>query len=140
MGIPSRDVCVNQSCAEAEIHLPAPTVLVAEDEVLIRALLAHHLRELGFRIIEASNAGEATEILKSGEHVDVLFTDVRMPGENDGIRLAQWVRQNHPAVRIVFGSGEKSLADIVPGARQFPEPYDFDEVEAHIRSLLRDSG
>jgi DNA-binding NtrC family response regulator len=125
---------------EPETEFPETSVLVAEDEVLIRAVLAQHLRGAGFRILEASNAREAMDILNSGEKVGVLFTDVRMLDEKDGIRLAQWVRQNYPSVRIVFGSGERNLDNIVPGAKLFSKPYDFDQVENFIRGLLADSG
>jgi DNA-binding NtrC family response regulator len=128
-----------QSSHEPEAKLREPTVLVAEDEVLIRAMVAQHLRCAGFRIIEASNAHEAIDILSSGESVDVLFTDVRMVDDKDGIRLAQWVDRNHPAIRIVFGTGETTLIDAVPGARLFSKPYDLQDVETHIRGLLSDS-
>jgi DNA-binding NtrC family response regulator len=127
-----------QSSHEPELR--QPTVLIAEDEVLIRAMVAQHLRNAGFRIVEASNAHEAIEILSSGESVDVLFTDVRMVDDKDGIRLAQWVDRNHPAIRIVFGSGETNLVDVVPGARLFSKPYNLEDVEAHIRGLVADSG
>ncbi|HEX4160169.1 MAG TPA: response regulator [Rhizomicrobium sp.] len=125
-----------QSCHEPKAELRAPTVLVAEDEILIRAMVAQHLRSAGFRIIEASNAHEAIDILTSGESVDVLFTDVRMVGEKDGIRLAQWVERNRPAIRIVFGSGETNLVDAVPGARLFSKPYDLEDVERYVRGLV----
>jgi len=129
---------MKQSCREPEADLRAPVVLVAEDEILIRITLTQHLRNAGFRIIEASGASEAIGILSSGERVDVLFTDVRMPGDSDGIRLAQWVKQNHPGVRIVFASGEKNIGEIVHGTRLFPKPYDLEEVESYIRELVAD--
>lgn len=123
-------------CHEPDADYRSPTILVVEDEILIRVMLAHHLRNAGFRIIEAGNAGEAAKILDSGEIVDVLFTDVRMPGEHDGIWLAQWARENYPAIGIAFGSAEKNLARVIVGARFFAKPYDFAEVEAHVRDLL----
>jgi DNA-binding NtrC family response regulator len=102
-----------------------------------RASLAQRLRDAGFRVLEASNAGEAIEILHSGDNVDAPFTDVRMSHDNEGIRLAQWIGHNHPAVRVVFGSGERNLGGIVPGARPFSKPCDFDE-GTYIRGLLAD--
>lgn len=100
-------------------------------------MVAHHLRSAGFRIAEAANAEEAIEILDSGERVDVLFTDVCMPGRCNGVGLARWVRQHHPAIRIVFASGENNFAHDILGAKFFSKPYDFDEVEIHLRELLR---
>ena len=126
----------SQLVSEPGADLPAPTVVVAEDEILIRAMLAHHLRCAGFRILEAANANEVIDILGSGEKIDVLFTDVRMPDECDGIRLAQWVRTNYPSVRVVFGSGESNVGDTIPGARLFSKPYDLEDVESHIRRLV----
>ena len=104
--------------------------------MLIRTMLAQHLRDAGFRVVEAANAREATDIMEAGETVDVLFTDVRMPGENDGVWLAQLVQQNYPAVRIVLASGERDVGQAIVGARLFSKPYDLDLVENHIRDLL----
>lgn len=128
---------LSQTCTGQEADRGAATILVAEDEVLIRAMLAHHLRSAGFRVAEAANADEAIEILDSGERVDVLFTDVCMPGRCNGVGLARWVRQHHPAIRIVFASGEKDLVHDIPDAKFFSKPYDFGDVENHIRNLLR---
>jgi CheY-like chemotaxis protein len=81
------------------------TVLVVEDEVLIRWVIAEHLRECGYRVIEAGNGDEAIEILRrTALTIHVVFSDVRMPGTTDGFALAQWVRtaaghQGHPDVR-----------------------------------------
>jgi DNA-binding NtrC family response regulator len=130
----------NASREHPEAKTDPATILVAEDEILIRAMVAQHLRSAGFRILEASNAREAIEILSSGEAVDVVFTDVRMEDRTDGLRLAQWVRENHPAVCIVFASGEKNLGDAFPGARIFCKPYDMDQVESYIRSVIPDCG
>jgi len=130
---------MNKTCHAPKADLRAPVVLVAEDEILIRITLTQHLRNAGFRIIEASNAQEAMDIFDSGENVDVLFTDIRMPGDRDGIRLAHWVKQNHPDVRIVFASGERDIGDIVQGTRLFSKPYDLEEVVDYIRSLLMDA-
>lgn len=57
-----------------------PTVLVVEDEVLIRLLIADELRNQGIHVLEASNADEALTILESELSIEVLFTDIRMPG------------------------------------------------------------
>ena len=67
----------NKICEEPGTFFRPPVVLVAEDEILLRVMLAQHLRSAGFRVLEASNANEAVEILEAGEKVDVLFTDVR---------------------------------------------------------------
>jgi CheY-like chemotaxis protein len=123
-----------ESCPEPE---PCPrTILVAEDEVLIRDMIAQHLRAGGFLVIEASDAGEAIDALESGERIDLLFTDVMMPGVMNGIMLARWVQQNRPEIPVVLASGHKDAGQALPDQRLFPKPYDLNEVEAHIRRAL----
>ena len=68
-------------------------VLVVEDEILVRLTMADCLRAAGYVVVEAANATEALAVLTSGEPVDVIFTDVRMPGAMDGLMLARWVHE-----------------------------------------------
>lgn len=113
-----------------------PTVLVAEDEVLVRGVVADHLRDSGFRIIEAANAAEAVDILQSGEPVDLVFTDIAMPGIMNGAMLARWIYLHRSDVRVVLASGSVDSARAFPGGRLFLKPYDLDQVETHIRDVL----
>ena len=64
------------------------TVLVVEDEVLIRLYLSEEIRAAGFTVIEAASADEAFEVLKSRNDIDLVLTDIRMPGTMDGLQLA----------------------------------------------------
>ena len=64
------------------------TVLVVEDEVLIRLYLSEEIRAAGFTVIEAASADEAFEVLKSRNDIDLVLTDIRMPGTMDGRQLA----------------------------------------------------
>ncbi len=73
-----------------------PTVLLVEDEVLIRLMVAEELRSQGLQVLEASNADEALAILESSLPVDLLFTDVRMPGRMDGVALAKLAQARFP--------------------------------------------
>ncbi|MGH6876124.1 MAG: response regulator [Rhizomicrobium sp.] len=115
------------------------TILVAEDEVLIRDAIAQHLRSHGFRVIEAANAAEAMDALRSGEQIDLLFTDVSMPGVMNGVMLARWVQQNHAEVTVVLASGQKYDGRALPDHPLFLKPYDPDAVEAHIRRALAET-
>src|SRR3546814_931318 len=81
------------------------TVLVVEDEVLIRLMVSDELRDAGFRVVEAANADDAMAYLQAGEPADLVFSDVRMPGSMDGIALAEKLRSDFPHVRIVLTSG-----------------------------------
>lgn len=125
-----------QPYRNSDIALRAPTVLVVEDEVLVRLMIAHHLREHGFRVLEASHAGEALDTLVADRTIDLLFTDVLMPGVMNGVMLARWVKQNRPAVCVLLTSARSDIASDLPDERLFAKPYDPDEVEAHIRRQL----
>ena len=114
-------------------------VLLVEDEVLIRYATADHLRGAGYSVVEAGNAAEAVAVLASGTHVDIVFTDVHMPGEMDGVMLAQWINENYLGIHILVTSGRDNaarLAGVIPGGSYFPKPYTPEEVERRIRSLL----
>jgi CheY-like chemotaxis protein len=88
------------------------TILVVEDEVLIRLMISEYLREFGYNVVEAKNAAEAKRILQSDEPVEVVFTDIRMPGEMNGLALAQWIKQNKPGVGVVVTSAYVSPEDL----------------------------
>lgn len=91
------------------------SVLVVEDEVLVRTDLSLHLREAGFPVFEAGSAAEAIEILDRNGSIRIVFTD-RMPGEMDGCGLARVVRERWPPTMIVMCSGNAdeavAMADI----------------------------
>jgi CheY-like chemotaxis protein len=109
-------------------------ILVVEDEFLIRAMVSETLREAGLTIIEAFNADEAICILQSGVTVDLLFSDVRMPGSMDGLGLLEHSLENFPTLPVVMTSGHLLPADaLAKGARRFlGKPYSFDDAIAVI--------
>lgn len=101
------------------------TILIVEDEVLIRMSSAAMLEDAGFRILEAGHSAEALEMLMVNKDVDVLMTDVRMPGEMDGLGLVALVHRMHPDIRTIVVSGNTSADDASnAGAIGFlPKPY-----------------
>lgn len=125
-------------CPEEEPCPDPATILVVEDEVLVRLMIARHLRDKGFRVIEAANSGEALDALESPEPIDLLFTDIMMPGVMNGIMLARWVRQNRPEVRVLLTSACSDFAQNLPDEHLFAKPYDPEAVEAHIRRLFEE--
>jgi CheY-like chemotaxis protein len=117
------------------------TVLVVDDEPLIRMDAASVLEEAGFRVIEAGSADEAINLLNSTPGIWAIFTDVDMPGSMDGIRLAHAVRDRWPPVHIFVMSGHRIVeeADLPIGGRFFSKPYDSVAVVAAFRELQNNS-
>jgi CheY-like chemotaxis protein len=113
------------------------TILVVEDEVLIRMAVADFLRDGGYRVLEASNAAEAQKVMATAEPIALVFTDITMPGAMDGLGLAAWIRRQYPAVEIILTSG---VASRVPTAKQagafVDKPYSYEALIAQIHRLL----
>ena len=86
------------------------TILVVEDEFLIRMSAVATLEDAGFLVHEAQNSAEALEILSRHSETNVLITDVRMPGPMDGLALVAQVKIDHPAIRSIVVSGNTSAA------------------------------
>jgi len=132
------------STRTANLHpaSPAPrTVLVVADEVLIRLVIADYLRECGYRVHEAANADEAVAVLESPDvTVDVVFSDVIMPGSMDGFGLARWIRANRPKVEVVLTSGIDRSAEIAGALCEagplLEKPYEPQRVVDRIKQLL----
>jgi two-component system, response regulator PdtaR len=114
-----------------------PTVLVVEDEILIRLMIAEELRSCGFAVIEAADADEAETVLQSTVSIDLMFTDVRMPGSMDGAALADRARSLRPDVKIVVTSGQApEWASSRSIDAFFRKPYDVEQVIERIRDLM----
>jgi CheY-like chemotaxis protein len=116
-------------------------ILIVEDEILIRATLSDYLQDCGLKVLEASNAAEAIEILKAGQTtIELVFTDVMLPGEMDGLALAAWIRANHPDVQVMLtsGHGPKIEAALDPGSNEsfLVKPYAFHTVARHFMDLV----
>jgi CheY-like chemotaxis protein len=100
-------------------------ILVVGDDALVRLELADWLAELGLTVLTADNAAHAIELLDSHPHIDLLLTDIRMPGSMDGIQLAHHVAERWPPVTIVVLSGmlQTELSELPPGSLFVPKPY-----------------
>jgi DNA-binding NtrC family response regulator len=116
------------------------TILVVEDDVLIRMPIAQYLRDCGYRVIEAVNADEAMAVLSHQETVvDVVFSDIEMPGSVDGFGLAKWIRKHHAGLDVVLAGtvpraveSAKDLCEQGP----IPKPYEGQTVHNYIQRLL----
>jgi DNA-binding NtrC family response regulator len=117
----------------------APVVLIVENDVLLRLVTASNLREAGFEVIEAANCAEALRVLDCIP-VDVLFSDIDMSGNMDGLALAQWVHRSQADTRIILTSGAaRTPGDVKEYASFLPKPYAEKDVERLLRSVLPSS-
>jgi DNA-binding NtrC family response regulator len=116
------------------------TVLLVEDEVLVRMPIAEYLRDCGYKVIEAVNADEAIAVLLHKDTVvDFVFSDIEMPGAVDGFGLAKWIREHRPGLDVLLAG---TVPRTVQNAQQLceqssvPKPYDAQIVHDHIKRLL----
>jgi CheY-like chemotaxis protein len=114
-----------------------PTVLVVEDEMLIRMMVSESLRQAGCEVFEASDADEAFEVLSASGDPDVLVTDVKMPGAVDGLELATRVRKARPGVKVVLTSGH-APARLTDGLADafLAKPFALEHLVGQVRALV----
>ena len=114
------------------------SVLVVEDEALIRMDIADQLERDGFFVFEAANADQAIVVLNAEPSVRIMFTDIDMPGSMDGLKLAAAVRDRFPPVQIIVTSGHRSveLSEMPAGSVFFSKPYQHAAVMASMRQML----
>jgi len=121
------------------VRAETPTVLVVDDEVLVRIVIAEYLRDCGYRVLEAGSADDAIAVLGSKLKVDIVFADLELPGPSSGLELARWVRRRHPDVRVIVTSGVSSSAELAgelcEAGPPIAKPYESDAVVQRIRSL-----
>ena len=100
-------------------------VLVVEDEPFIRMAAADMITNAGFEVVEADSADEAIRILEVRSDIQLVFTDVDMPGTMDGVKLSHYIRHRWPPVKLIVASGKKLVAedDLPKGAIFFSKPY-----------------
>jgi len=115
------------------------TILVVEDDAAVRRAAVEELQELGYSVLEAPDAMEAFRLLVDRGGVDLLFTDVGLPGGVNGRALADAARNLNGSLKVLFttgygrGAGETSLTDAMP---VLPKPFDLRELGAKVREVL----
>lgn len=92
----------------------------------------------GYDALEAANADEAIRILESRDDIDLVFTDVQMPGTMDGVKLSHYIRDRWPPVKLIIASGAAVLAEssLPGGSRFFSKPYDDNTITETMAHLL----
>jgi len=114
------------------------TVLFVEDEALISELVCDALTEGGFDVHLEDTGDGALRYLENGHEIDVLFTDINLPGNIDGAELANRARELRPELAVIYASGRVNLAEIgglVPRSVFVNKPYDLGNLCKLIRRL-----
>jgi signal transduction histidine kinase len=124
----------------AQVPTGTETILVCEDDDKLRDMATIMLDRLGYRTIPAQNGRIALEILKREQNIDLVFTDIVMPGGFSGIELVQEAREHRPDIKVLFTSGytEKSLPHYNMGVEEevISKPYHKEILAKKIRSVL----
>ena len=132
----------------AEPSLPAvqggdETILVVEDDQLVREYVLTQLHSLGYVTLDAANAAEALALVDANRHFDLLFTDIIMPGAMNGRQLADEVERRHPGAKVLYTSGYTENAIIHHGRLDagvllLAKPYRKSDLASMIRRALGD--
>jgi CheY-like chemotaxis protein len=117
-----------------------PVILVVEDEVLVRMVAVSVAEESGFEVLSAATADEAIGILESRSDIQLVFTDVHMPGSMDGLRLAHAVRGRWPPVELLVTSalGNVTAKDLPERRRFLPKPYNAATLSRVLQHMAGD--
>jgi len=112
-----------------------PVILLVEDDVLVRFTTADILREAGFDVLEAVDSSEALALLTTGHPLDLVITDIRMPGRMDGVQLASVIKATRPNLPIALLSSHLDRTD--HDADVFvAKPYDVGELVEVVKRLI----
>jgi CheY-like chemotaxis protein len=117
------------------------TVLVVDDDILVRTPIAAYLRHCGYRVVEAAGSTEALIVLRQLDmKIDVVLTDVELESGTGGFAVAKWVRENRPNVDVVLAGSPRRAAEqageLCSKGPHLKRPYEHAIVEMEIRNLL----
>jgi CheY-like chemotaxis protein len=128
-----------EMCVSLDQTAPLAHILIVEDECLIRMLAADIAAEQGYAVMEAGNSDEALNLLDQHPDIDLVFTDIDMPGRCDGLALAKRVRHLWPSIPIVITSGKvrPSEKDLPAGSLFLPKPYRPEELAGAFAQALQ---
>ena len=122
---------------------PGETVLIVEDEIAIRQLVAEVLGDAGYRVLEAPTGPAGVALLRSDDRIDLLITDVGLPGGLNGRQVADAGRAVRPALKILFVTGYAANAAVGAGHLDdgmeiLTKPFNIAELEKRVRGMLGD--
>ena len=115
-----------------------PTVLIVDDESLLRMDLADVFEGAGYSVFEAADAAEAVAVLKTESSIRIVVTDIQMPGSMDGLRLARFIRDAYPPIALIVASGaiRPVAAELPTDAIFLPKPIDMGALLGRIDTLM----
>jgi CheY-like chemotaxis protein len=114
----------------------APTILVVEDDAIVRMLIVDVLEELEFQVLEAADAEEALKVVEDSSNViNLMMTDVGLP-DMDGKQLATKVRELRPDLPILFASGYAESIDVPEGMHVIGKPFSIDQLRDKVKAIL----
>lgn len=124
---------MRQVCSDCQ------TVLVVDDEPLLRMTLVDLFEDAGFKVREASHAAEALTVLEASPEIRIVVTDIQMPGSMDGLKLAAYIRNAYPPIALIISSGaiEPDRSSLPPNAIFMPKPINGATLLQTIRSLVK---
>jgi CheY-like chemotaxis protein len=142
--LPRSDQQEDRTSADTGISaLPigSETILVVEDDGLVRDYVLMQLRSLGYAILSASDPASALQLVEKGEDFDLLFTDVIMPGGMNGRQLADEIKKLKPHIKVLYTSGydENVIVHngrLDPGVELLPKPYRNSELAKKLREVF----
>ncbi|KIZ45571.1 MULTISPECIES: hybrid sensor histidine kinase/response regulator [Rhodopseudomonas] len=116
------------------------TILVVEDEAVVRGIVVELLRDRGYRVLEACDGPSGLASLRHGERIDLLLTDIGLPGIN-GRQLADQALELRPALKVLFMTGYAESAAIAkgflqPGMDMITKPFDLEELARRVRDMV----
>jgi CheY-like chemotaxis protein len=129
---------VTEQALYGNISHPVPTILVVEDENLIRLTLIEFLEDQGYNVLDAANVAEAKQVFATNPHIDLVFSDINMPGTENGFALARWIYGQFPGTKVLLTSGaphsHEDTKDLLEP--MIPKPYNWNSVLRRIQSQL----
>jgi CheY-like chemotaxis protein len=120
------------------------TVLIVDDEPTVRMLVADVLQELGYTVLEAYDGASGLKILQSGVRLDLVITDVGLPGGLNGRQMADAARETRPDLKILFITGYAENAVVgngylAPGMQIMTKPFVVEALDSRVKDLMRSS-
>ena len=134
-------VMASEAAPQKLVHGGGETVLVVEDNEALRRVVVRQLNSLGYRVLEAKQAEDALEVMEL-ESIDVLLTDIVLPGGKDGVELARQARRRWPSIAVVFSSGfshvrsDSHALSLPPGTPLLGKPYRREHLASSVREAL----